>query len=178
MIKRIFIGIVSFVLGAVMLTGCSAFQYDYDRDFKQVVAEMNPYTVTVNYDDDNGDTKVYKYEAKLVKIYKMDLVEYVNNNQSSLSQNAATKQEMYDNALKMLINTEIIANEAEAYINAGEIAWDAEVNVGTDDEPIMRKTYTQTNAVKRRVYQVIDSTLLSIKNEILERRDEPELCFE
>lgn len=173
MIKRIFIGIVSFVLGAVMLTGCSAFQYDYDRDFKQVVAEMNPYTVTVNYDDDNGDTKVYKYEAKLVKIYKMDLVEYVNNNQSSLSQNAATKQEMYDNALKMLINTEIIANEAEAYINAGEIAWDAEVNVGTDDEPIMRKTYTQTNAVKRRVYQVIDSTLLSIKNEILERRDEP-----
>lgn len=156
-----------------MLTGCSAFQFDEERDLRQVVAELSPYTVTVNYEDENGDTKIYKHTTEQVKIYKRDLAEYVYNNQSSLSQSATSAQNMYDNALKMLVNTEIIANAADAYIQSGEIAWDAEVNVGTDDEPVMRKTYTQSNAVKRRVYQVIDSTLLSLKNEILERRDEP-----
>lgn len=177
-------------MGATLLCGCSAFTHNYDRDYRQVVAHIDSYEITnsVSVYNENGE-KVNSTVTKTsdpVDIYKLDLVEFVANNRDSLSQNATDAQNLYDNALEMLVNTELVANEVDALIEAGLVAWDKTIETyKTDDngnvvmengKPVVSssvKTYTQSNAVKKRVYSVIDSTLVTLKNDILEKKDKP-----
>lgn len=146
-------------MAATMLTGCSFFKHNNERDYRQVAAEIKSYEITntVRNDDDEPETKVYKTQKRT--IYKYDLVEYVNNNYSSLSQSASTAKGIIEAAMEMLVDTELVINEADALIDAGLVKWGI----------------TERNNVKKQIYSVIDSTILSIENEILDERDKPHI---
>ncbi len=125
---------------------------------RQVAATVASYEIktTVKVGD---ETETKTYTTKAVDIYKYDLNRYVINNYSSLSQSHSDAESMYKYAMEMLVNVELVVNEVDALIDAGAIEWGL----------------TETNAVKKSAYRVIDSTLLSLKNELLEDRDEPTL---
>lgn len=159
MFKRIVVGILTVALSACMLLGCSFFSHDDERDLQQVIARVNAYEIknSVIIKDDDGDQTsndvTYTTEEKVV--YKRDLVEYVNSNASDLSSSFGTDIEgLYRYAADMLVNIEIVNNEADALIDCGKIEWGVE----------------QTNAIKRNIYSVIDNTITTIKNEILTGR--------
>lgn len=159
MFKRIVIGIISFVLAATMLCGCTFFGHDNERDMQQVVAHVEAYNITNSVRNEDGTVMDVTYDAPAKDIYKFDLYEYVRTNQSSLASSFSDAESLYRYALSMLVNIEIISNEVEALIKAGKIEWGL----------------TETNAVKKRVYSLIDSALMTIKNEILASRDRPEI---
>lgn len=151
MFKRIIIGILSVVMAATLLCGCSFFSHDTERDLRQVVAYVESYEI-----ENDKQGKPYKTEA--VDIYKRDLVEYYNTNYSNLSSTYGSDVEgMYRYCLSMLVNTELVINEVDALIDAGKMEWGVE----------------QQNEVKKRIYDIIDSTLISIKNDILDERGRP-----
>lgn len=179
MFKRIIIGIISAVLAASMLCGCSFFSHDDERDLRQVIATVDSYDITNSAQvekkdadgnavkDENGDvvyeTVLYTFTTEKKEIYKRDLVEYVSNNYSNLSSSYGNNAEaIYRAGASMLVNIELVTNEVDALIDAGKISWDL----------------TETNAVKKRIYSVIDSTLISIKNEILASRDQSQISTE
>ncbi|MBD5131012.1 MAG: hypothetical protein HDT28_00220 [Clostridiales bacterium] len=164
--KRIVIGILAVVLSTSMLTGCSFFSHDYERDYQQEIARVKSYDIenTVSYEDEEDDGKVKNktvtYTTSARTIYKMDLMEYVNSNASSLSSSFGTDYEgLYKYAAKMLINVELVTNEVDALIDCGNIKWGL----------------TEQNAVKRSIYSVIDNTVKNYKNEILAEKDYEEI---
>lgn len=176
MFKRIIIGIISAVLAASMLCGCSFFSHDQERDLQQVIATVDSYEIVNSVQaekkdaegntvkDENGDvvyeTVTYRYTTDKKEIYKRDLVEYVSNNYSNLSSSYGNSAEaIYRAGASMLVNIELVTNEVDALIDAGKISWGL----------------TETNAVKKRIYSVIDSTLVSVKNEILASRDQSQI---
>jgi len=164
MFKRIIIGILSAVMAATLLCGCTFISHNTERDYRQVAAYIEAYDienvvrVPDGSADDESETTVKKtYRTAAKTIYKRDLVEYVNNNYSTLSQSYSDAASLIKHAMEMLVDTELIINEVDALIDAGAIKWGL----------------TQTNSVKKQIYSAIDSSLISIKNEILERRDQP-----
>lgn len=172
MFKRIIIGILSIVLAGTLLCGCSFFSHDTERDMKQVVAYVESYEIenSVRHDEEASDdaqasagTSVVTYRTEAKSIYKRDLVEYYNSNASNLSSTYGSDIEaMYKYCLRMLVNTELVINEVDALIDAGIIKWGV----------------AQENEVKKRIYSIIDSTLMSIKNEILNERNQPGITTE
>lgn len=175
MLKRIVIGILSVVMAATMLTGCSFFEHNYERDYKQIVAEVKAYEIEneveeqvidpdtgkPQIDPDTGEvltqTVTVKYKTQKRTIYKRDLVEYINNNQSTLSQSYSDTKSMVNGVVQLLVNTELVINEADALIDAGLIEWGQ----------------AQKNTIKQRVYQVVNGSIVSLQNELLESRDKP-----
>ena len=162
-----------------MLCGCTFFTHDTERDLKQVVATVSSYDITKTVVLDDGEdedgfpktkTEQITYTTKAVDIYKYDLVQYVNNNASNLSsQFGGDLEGLYKYGVRMLVNVELITNDVNALIKAGEIKW---FEGEYDDAKIVDGDYTQYNAIKKNVYGVIDSTLLNIKNEMLEERNQ------
>ncbi|MDE7464401.1 MAG: hypothetical protein K2M48_05165 [Clostridiales bacterium] len=146
--------------------GCSFFERNYERDYQQVVAVVKSYDIknevrTEDTDSTTGET-ITKTEDKIYTtkkrtIYKRDLIEYISNNQSSLAQSYPDAEDLVNKALEMLIDTELIVNEVDALIDAGLIKWGQ----------------AQDNTLKQRIYQVIDGSIISIQNELLESRDNP-----
>lgn len=148
-------------MAASTLTACSFFTHDNERDMQQVIASIDSYTITnsVKTTDEKGNEVITKhdYVTPQKTIYKRDLVEYVNNNASSLSQSYGNDIEgLYKYAAQMLVNIELVTNEVDALIECGNIEW------GVKDQ----------NAVKKNIYSVIDNTITSLKNTILEERDQ------
>ncbi len=156
-------------MAATLLCGCTFISHNTERDYRQVAAYIEAYDienvvrVSDGSADDESETTVKKtYRTAAKTIYKRDLVEYVNNNYSTLSQSYSDAESLIKHAMEMLVDTEIIINEVDALIDAGAIKWGL----------------TQTNSVKKQIYAAIDSSLVSIKNEILERRDQPTISTE
>ncbi len=177
MFKRFIIGILSIVMAATVLCGCSFFEHNYERDYQQVVATIKAYDIENEViedviDETTGEPKIdpntgdvmthpvkYKYSAPKRTLYKRDLIDYINSNQSSLAQSYTDKKTLVKKAMEMLIDTELVINEVEALIDAGLVEWGQ----------------TQKNNVKKQIYSVIDGTLVSLKNTLLEERDEPKI---
>ncbi len=158
--KKIIPLLLAIVMACCLLCGCTFFSHDTERDYRQVAARVESYEIknTVVKDDGTAESKVYTTAP--VDIYKLDLVQYVNSNSESLSQTYGSDVKgAYQYSMKMLVNTELVINEVDALIDAGLIEWGL----------------TETNAVKKRVYQTIDSTVRRLANEILEERDEEQI---
>ena len=60
MFKRIVIGILTFVLAALGLCGCTFFTHDTERDLQQKVAYVKPYTITNSVMEGEGDDQQIK----------------------------------------------------------------------------------------------------------------------
>ncbi len=161
MFKRIVTGILTFVLAAGLLCGCSFITHDTERDMRQKVAYVKSYTITNSIKNENGETVLADpYVTPEKTIYKRDLIDYVNNNASNLSQTFGSDVEgLYRYAVDMLVNVELVTNEVDALIACGKVEWG-------------RK---EQNTIKKNIYGVIDNTLTSLKNTILAERDEEQI---
>lgn len=170
--KRLIAIIIAVAMAASTLTGCSFFSHATAKDMKQVVATVDSYTISSHYtktnDDGTTESVPYTYVTEAKSIYKQDLIEYLNNNSSTLSQQYSTAQEMVEYSVQMLGYTHLVINEVDALINAGGIPWDS-----VYDEETGAHYYTQSNIVKENLYSVIDNSLKSFEDAILEERDEP-----
>ncbi len=142
------------------MCGCSFFSHDYERDMKQEVASVSSYTIVNEYLDDDGASQKYEYKTAKKTIYKLDLLEYVQNNSSSLTSSFSGDPEgLYKYAANMLVNVEILMNEVDALIDAGQVEWGIE----------------QFNTIKQNLYTVIDNSIFSQKNAILDERDQEQI---
>lgn len=167
MFKRIVFSILAVVMAALTLCGCSFFRHDYERDMQQEIATVKSYSIenTLVDDkgevvlDDNGEAKVVEFTTEKKTVYKLDLVEYVNNNANNLSSSfGGDAKALYNYAATMLVNLELVTNEVDALIASNRIEWGL----------------TEQNNVKKNIYGVIDNTIFQLKNTILtERGQEP-----
>lgn len=163
MFKRIIISILSVIMAATMLCGCSFFTVNSERNMKQVVAQVASYDISTSVRNEKDETEIKVYTTEANTIYKLDLMEYIENNRESLSSSFANDPEgMVRYVMRMMLNTRLVLNEVEALIDAGKIEWGM----------------TQENTVKKSIYQVIDSTLVSLKNDILSERNEESIVTE
>lgn len=138
------------------LCGCSFFSHDNERDLQQRVATVGAYEIVNTFLDDKGDGKDYSFKTSKKTVYKRDLLEYVQSNQSSLTNSFSGDPEgLYKYATRMLVTAEIVTNEVDALIAANQVEWGLE----------------QENTIKQNLYGIIDNTLLSLKNNILSERD-------
>lgn len=159
-IKRIIAGILGVAMAAFALCGCSFFSHDYERDMKQEIAGVSAYTIVNEYLKDDGSSQKYEYKTAKKTIYKLDLIEYVQNNASSLSSAyAGNAKGLYNYAVNMLVNVEILMNEVDALIAADQVEWGIE----------------QFNTIKQSLYTVIDNAIFSQKNAILSERDQEQI---
>lgn len=160
MLKRISALILTIALTACMLLGCSFFSHDNERDMQQEIAVVNSYKISNVVLDDEGVGKMYEYDTQKKIIYKRDLIEYVNNNASSLTSSYAGDPEgLYKNAVRMLITIELVTNEVDALIDCNKVEWGV----------------AQQNEIRRNLYSIIDNTLLSLKNNILSERGQEQI---
>lgn len=145
-----------FVLATAALCGCSFVRYDTERAMQQEIATVDSYKiVNAKVDKESGNTQEFEYVTPQKTLYLRDLVEYVNNNSSSLSSSfSGDLKGMYEYAARMLINIELVTNEVDALISSGLIKW----------------TLTDQNNIKKNIYSVIDNTLFSLKNAVLTER--------
>lgn len=162
MFKRIIISILTIVMASTLLTGCTFFSHNTERDYKQIIATVEAYDIVNSVRDENDETKIVTYTTQKKDIYKLDLIEYVNNNGTSLSQQYSDAESLYKAAVDMLVNTELVINEVDALIDAGLIEWGL----------------TETNTVKQNLYSMIDSTIMTIKNNILDEHGEQGITTE
>ncbi|MDE7164725.1 MAG: peptidyl-prolyl cis-trans isomerase [Clostridiales bacterium] len=160
MLKRIFVVILTFALTACMLLGCSFFSHDNERDMQQEVAVVQSYRIAGTVLDDDGNGKDYEYTTPEKIIYKRDLLEYVNNNASSLSSSFSGDPEgLYKYCVRMLITAELVTNEVDALIENEQMEWGV----------------IQQNVIRSNLYSIVDNTLLSLKNNILDERGQQQI---
>ena len=161
MLKRISVLILTLALTASLLLGCSFFSHDDERDLQQEVAVVKSYNIVSTVLDEEGEGKDYDYKTSKKTIYKRDLLEYVQNNASSLSSSFSGDPEgLYNYAVRMLISVELVTNEVDALIASEQVEWGME----------------RQNAIREQIYDIIDNTLLSLKNNILDERGQEQIA--
>ncbi len=129
-------------------TGC-LFEHNYEKDYMQVVATVK----SVSFEREGEET----FTTDEKNIYKTQLVTLWNNNAASLINQGYTPEAAAEYLLSQLVNREVLLNEAEALFHFGDLKW----------------TTADDNYVAQTVYATLDSTIASIKNEVLSDHDEP-----
>lgn len=160
MLKRISVLILALAITASMLLGCSFFSHDDERDMQQEVAVVNSYNISNVVLNEDGEGKEYEYKTQKKIIYKRDLLEYVQNNASTLSSSYAGDAEgLYKYAMRMLITIELVTNEVDALIDCNKVEWGVK----------------QQNDIRRNVYSIMDNTLRTLQNNILSERGQEQI---
>ncbi len=167
MLKKIIGLILTLTLGFTVLAGCNLFEQNTRKNYMQVVASFDSVEETRKV----GDADItFKSDEK--NIYKYELVSYLNQNGQSLIQQGMSLEEAVKECMNALITQELVFMEADRMIAFKEIDWrDGEIKILNDDGELETVTdYTDYNRVKELVYDAIDSTLTTIRNEILSER--------
>lgn len=161
--RKIICFILCIVTSMAVLTGCTLFEHDYNRDYQQVVAEINPITETKEVPKDkdstseNPEMETIEFTSEKKYIYKSELVNaFSSNGQQMVTEQGMTIEQALESLLRQLITRELILIEADRALKFREIEMDL----------------TATNRVKKLVYNSIDAQILSICNTILKERNE------
>ncbi len=168
MLKKIIGVILTLTLGFTVLAGCNLFEQNTRKNYMQVVATIDPVEETQKV---GGKDIAFKSDKK--DIYKYELISYFNQNAQNLIENQNMTVEAAVNAcMENLITQELIFVEADRMIAFKEIEWrDGEIEVlGENGELETVTDYTDYNRIKELVYDAIDSSLTTIRNEILSER--------
>lgn len=153
--KKLIAIILTMVMCFGLLTGCSLFTYNNERDYLQVVATVGSAVIT-------GDEEK-KYNAEEKKIYKYDLVDSLNSIGSTLINSYGyTAAEAVDYCLGNLISRELVLREAKAQIEFGNIRW----------------TMVEENEVQEAIYEAIDEQLATLRNDILDEHGRPTITVD
>lgn len=166
MTKKIIGFILSLAMCFTVLTGCNLFEHNTRKDYMQVVA-----TIDSIEDEQIVDGEKIPFKSEKKNIYKYQLVNTLNQNASNYIQQGYSVEEVVKQFLEQLIISELVFIEADRMIAFKEIVWrDGTVKVTNEDGEEV-PDYTDYNRVKELVYNSIDSTLTSIRKEILTEYD-------
>ncbi len=177
MLKK-FVCLILSVFMVFTLAACNLFEHNYERDYKQVVAKIDPISETQN-------GKSFTYKGK--EIYKYELVNMLNANaQSMISEQGYTLEKATQTLLDQLITRELVLIDVERKIQYGEMKWrwgdeskklddkyENEVALDEDGAPVLDNEgnqlydWTDYNSYAKLVFSAVDSTLASIKTDIL-----------
>ncbi len=143
---RKIIGIIISVLMSVFLcTGCALFEYDFERDYKQVAVTIDSVTI-------DGGAGTTPYTAPEKKIYKYDIATYFNQVGATLvNENGYTIEDAVDYCVDQLVARELLLSEAEAQLHFGNMIF----------------SQYEENLVLQSVYSFVDGKLASLRNDIL-----------
>jgi hypothetical protein len=164
-----------------VLSGCNLFVRDNEKYLTQVVARIKPVTETKG----EGENRI-TFTTEDKKIYKYQLIDQLNANAQSMMQEGMTIDKVIDELLNQLFMRELVLNDADRLIAFGEMEWNGGEHVWNELNPdtnaYEKKTvtdYTDTNRVKELIYDALDSTLSTIRDEIHGEYDEdlPELTL-
>ena len=140
-----------------MLSGCSLFPLDTVKYLNQKVA-------TIEYTSTSGD-------KNMITITKKDLINAYQNYSSTLSEYGLSGEDAFDQLVQMLINKEVILNEAEKLIEKGDIV----VSNATLNQ-LWTETYDALiDNLADFEQQVIDAWDLKVPAELEENDDETTL---
>jgi len=185
--KKIISLILSAVMCAAVLTGCTFFERDLERDYARVIASIEEIsqTFTVERDklDENGNPEfekgfeniydekgkplhtvkerhTFNYTSPAVNIYKSQLVNYVNNYGGQyINSYGYTLERTVETLLDMLVSSELVLVEADKFFHFGEMYW-------TEDDVL---------EIQTKVYAAIDDQIFDVMNEVLDRKEEPKM---
>lgn len=130
---------------ASMFAGCSLIEHNYEKDARQVVAVIDPIE-----DKDVSTNITFKSGTKY--IYKSELSSAMNTYGSSYMSNyGLTAEQAADRLLSELVTRELLIIEAERLLEQEKIEW----------------TKADDNTYKKTIYNAIDSSIKSLKNNVL-----------
>lgn len=141
--------ILCFVVACTCLTGCFV-TYDKEKDFKQVVAKVDSYTIV------NPENEDETYQTEEFKFHKYQLANFIASYYESYLNAGYTVDDLIDSIIESVLTQKIVINTAYAYKEFGLIRWSQ-----YEEEDI--------TAYK---YQQVDSYLEQMKTKIMEERGE------
>ena len=154
--KKIACLIICVILSVFTLCACnstyenSIITHNYERDYAQVIVTID----SVTESGKRADGTEWSYTSDETEIYKSQLVNYINNYASTyVNYYGMDYNEVVDYFIEQLILTELVITEADVRFEAHDIFWSEE----------------DINAVQTSVYGALDSYLLEIYNEILDK---------
>jgi len=151
--KKIISTIMTLVMSVTLLAGCNLFVHNYEKDYMQVVATIQPITESGVREDGTP----WSYTSEKKEILKQTLVNYVNTEGMNSINAGLSVSNTVNNLLDQIIESELLLVEAEILFEKGDIAWKLE----------------DIEEIKKNVYTYINNDLFTIYNQILEERDEP-----
>lgn len=154
--------IVCILLGLILafgMSGCALFEHNYEKDYRQVIAVVNPISETRNVVE-NDENKEVTYSTEKEVIYKSELISLCNSSLSSLvNSNGMTVQQAVETLYERLVLQKLVLAEADLRIKFGDIKWEVH----------------EDNTVTRSIYASIDSQLETLRNEIRAERGEQQV---
>ena len=141
--------VLALVVACSCLTGCFV-KYDKERDFRQVVAKVDSYTIV------NPEDETQEVQTKEFKFYKYQLANFINSYYASYMNAGYTIDQLIDEIIQSVLTQQIVINTGYAYKQFGLIRW----SQFEEDEVTAYK------------YQSLDSYLEEMKKEIMEERGE------
>lgn len=154
--------LLSLIISVGLFCACSPtydgtfIKHDYERDCSQVIVKIDPIT-------QSGDG--WEYTSEPIEIYKSQLVSYFNTYGPTYIQSMGwTYERTLETLLEQIITQELVVLESDVRFEAKDIYW----------------TKDDIETVQKGVYKSIDSSILSLCNEILEAagKDKLELTAE
>lgn len=141
---------------SLFATGCSLFEHNYTKDYRQVVATIAAYEEDYNIEDGNGNVvETLHFSAPEKKIYKSRLVAMVQNYSSSTG--LSDPEEIVDYLLNQLIRRELLITEADKMITFGQLDW----------------TLKDKNEITESVYDTLDSVIKARIESVYSDHGEP-----
>lgn len=168
--KKIICLMICLMFSLITLCACNStyensfIKHNYERDYSQVIVSIDPITESgtkVEKDKDGNDvTYNWSYTTDGAKIYKSQLVNYINS-YGALYVNSygMDYNEMVDYFVEQLVLTELVITEADVRFEMHDIFW----------------TQEDIDSIQHSVYSSLDSALNEICNEILDKSGRPAL---
>ncbi|MCH5164240.1 MAG: hypothetical protein J1F36_04410 [Clostridiales bacterium] len=154
--KKLVCFIICLMFSLITLTACNStyensfISHNYERDYSQAIVTLTPITESGK----RADGTEWTYTTDETKIYKSQLVNYINNYAATyVNYYGMEYNEVIDYFVEQLILTELVITEADVRFEMHDIFW----------------TQEDIDTIQHSVYSTIDSYLDEICNEILEK---------
>ncbi|HEY8390027.1 MAG TPA: hypothetical protein VIL26_03645, partial [Clostridia bacterium] len=158
MIKKLLTILLCGVLGLSILSGCSLFVLDEDKDMAEPVAVIASKTIPIQVLQSDGSYKKDTFTSEEKVISKLELANIFNQYGATYIQNYGyTVKQTYDTLLEQLVDRELLLIEAEKLIKSNEI----------------RLKQSEINEIWQNVYDTIDDVIYSYEKEIAKEYEEP-----
>ena len=155
-ISKIILCVALAAMFSLFATGCSLFEHNYEKDYRQVVATIAAYEADYNVEDANGNVlETLHFSVPEKKIYKTRLIAMVQNYSSSTG--LSDPEQIVDYLLNQLIRRELLITEADKMIEFKQLDW----------------TLKDKNTVTESVYNTLDSVIKERINSVYSDHGEP-----
>lgn len=157
MIKKLLTILLCGVLGFSILSGCSLFELDEDKDMAEAVAIIASKTIPIQVLQSDGSTKSETFTTEEKVISKLELANIYSQYGSQYQQNYGySVEETFEALLDQLVDRELLIIEAEKLIKSN----------------LIRFKQSELNQIWKNVYDSIDDAIYTYEEEIAKEYEE------